>query len=88
MLMRIHVEEPGRKPLRLWLPVFLAWVLLLPVLLLLLPAVIVLALLYPVLPFSKKILKAFPIVWEILCLLRETRIDVDRENKKLFLAFK
>jgi hypothetical protein len=61
--------------LRLWIPLFLVWLLLLPFLLLLLPLAIVACLVVRINPF-----RALAFFWQVFAGLRGTNIEVNDGN--------
>jgi hypothetical protein len=84
MHIRIHNEE---HHFGLWLPLFLAWLILAALLIALLP--IFLIVLLVALPFGwgEFILLLGPRFYNILCALRGLKVDVDRANEKVEILF-
>lgn len=77
----VHVKPAGwRFGLRLWLPLFLLWLILLPVFLLALPFLLLAAL---VSGFS--FLRALGAGFAVLAGLRGTRVDVDSPTTRVFI---
>ena len=84
MHIRIHNETHN---FGLWLPLFLAWMILAALLLALLP--IFLILLIVALPFGwgEFILLLGPRFYNILCALRGLKVDVDKTNENVEILF-
>ena len=73
--LRIRHQKPGeprRRGFRLWLPLFLIWLLLAPLVLILLPFFFVACLIMRVNPF-----RAIVLIWRFLAALRGTHIEID-----------
>jgi hypothetical protein len=72
----------------LWLPIFLAWIVLAAIFLALSPLIILAALL--VLPFgwAKTVLLFIPLVCNCICNLRGMEIKVEKKDGVFFLSFK
>lgn len=84
MHVRIHNEE---HHFGLWLPLFLAWLILAALLLAILP--ILLILLIVALPFGwgEFMLLLGPRFYNILCALRGLKVEIDRTNEKVEVLF-
>ena len=84
MYLHIHNEEHS---FGLWLPLFLAWLILAVLALALLP--IFLILLIVALPFGwgEFMLLLGPRFYNVLCALRGLKVDVDRANEKVEILF-
>jgi hypothetical protein len=84
MHVRIHNEE---HHFGLWLPLFLAWLILAALLLAILP--IFLILLIVALPFGwgEFMLLLGPRFYNILCALRGLKVEIDRTNEKVEVLF-
>jgi hypothetical protein len=82
--LRIHNEEHN---FGIWLPLFLAWLILAVLILALLP--IFLILLIVALPFGwgEFMLLLGPRFYNILCALRGLKVDIDRANEKFEILF-
>jgi len=73
--LRIRHQKPGeplRRGFRLWLPLFLIWLLLAPLVLVLMPIFFVVCLATRINPF-----RSIAAIWRFLCALRGTHIEVD-----------
>jgi hypothetical protein len=72
----INVKHwPRSRSFRLWIPLFLLWLLLLPFAVLLLPVFFVVCLICRVNPF-----RAIATFWSILASLRDTHIEIDNRD--------
>jgi hypothetical protein len=77
----VHVKPAGwRFGLRLWLPLFLFWLLLLPVFLLALPFLFVASLI-----FGFRLLKTLGAVLGVLAGFRETHVEVESRDTRIFV---
>jgi hypothetical protein len=72
----------------LWLPIFLAWIILGAIFLALMPLFAFIALL--VLPFgwAKTVLLFIPLVCNVICNLHGMEINIEKKDSVLFLSFK
>jgi hypothetical protein len=84
MHVRVHNEE---HHFGLWLPLFLAWLILAALLLALLPVFLIL--LIVALPFGwgEFMLLLGPRFYNILCALRGLKVEIDRTNEKVEVLF-
>ncbi|HEY4078180.1 MAG TPA: hypothetical protein VGM26_14715 [Rhizomicrobium sp.] len=77
----VHVKPAGwRFGLRLWLPLFPFWLLLLPVFLLALPFLFAASVI-----FGFRLLKTLGAVLGVLAGFRETRVEVENRNTRIFV---
>jgi hypothetical protein len=81
MHVRIHNEEHN---FGLWLPLFLAWLILAALLLAILPILLIVAL-----PFGwgEFMLLLGPRFYNILCALRGLKVEIDRTSEKVEVLF-
>ena len=79
LLMQIHVQGRGGRSLRLWVPLFLLWILLLPFAVVLLPALFIVCAVADLDPFG-----AVSAVMSILAGLSGTHVEVDTPDAFLF----
>ena len=79
LLMQIHVMGRQGRQLRLWIPLFLLWVLLLPFAVVLLPALFIVCAAADIDPFG-----AVSTVMGILAGLSGTHVEVDTPDAFLF----
>ena len=71
MLVFLRIRGRNRRGLRLWIPLFVVWLLLLPFVLVLLPLAFIACLVGRVNPF-----RALAVGWQLLTGLRNTNIEV------------
>jgi len=82
--MRIRIRESGRKKVNLYLPLFLLWLLLLPILILILPFLFIAAALTWRQGYGRKILGMIPFLTAVIFSLSGLHIEVDNpENQTL-----
>jgi hypothetical protein len=86
--MRIHIVKENRKKVRLILPLFLLWLLLLPFIIILTPFVLLAALISWPFGYGKTILRAGPAVFEVLSSLSHLHIDVEGRNERTLIWLK
>ena len=71
MMAVLRVERPLRRRIRLWLPVFLLWLLALPVLIVILPVAAVILIAY-----RRNPLRIFAAYWNVLNAIPGSHIEV------------
>jgi hypothetical protein len=87
LILNMHVRKEGRRGVTLFLPIFLAWILLLALLLALLPFVLLAALL----TWSnggKMLLDLYPRLFSILWALSGLHIEVKNEEEDILFDFR
>ena len=87
MIMKMHIQKRGQRGVRLWIPVFLVWILLFVLMLVLLPLVLLAALLTIWRGPGLALLLFYPMVWSVLCSLSNLHVDVENETHKILFAF-
>jgi hypothetical protein len=80
MFLRISIRAPGERPIRIWLPLFLIWLLLSPLLLIIIPVVMVLGLLARMNPFA-----ALASLFGVFCALAGTHVEVEAPDASIFV---
>lgn len=85
MIMRIHIKERDKKRVRLILPLFLVWLLLLPFVIILTPLVLLAALILWTSGFGKTILRAGPAFFSVLSALSNLHIQVEKPDSKILI---
>jgi hypothetical protein len=78
-VVRMQVAAPGRNAVRVAIPLFLVWLLLLPVVLVLLPLIFVVAALA-----DFNILPALRALWILMTSLGGTHVEVDAPDARVF----
>lgn len=88
MIMWIHIAERNKKKVRLILPLFLAWLLLLPFVIILTPIVLLAALILWPSGYGKTILRAGPALFSVLSALSKLHIQVEKPESKILIWMK
>jgi hypothetical protein len=88
MIMRLYIVEEGKKKLRLYLPLFLLWFLMLPFVILLIPFVLLAALVLWPSGRGKNILRAGPAFVAVLSALSDLRIHIEKPGSKVLIWMK
>jgi len=84
MYLRIHSEE---HHFGLWLPLFLAWIILAALLIALLPIFLIVLIVASFCGWGKFTLLLGPHIYTMLCALRGTKVDIDRTDEKVEISF-
>jgi hypothetical protein len=87
MIMKLHVKEPGKKGIKLWIPVFLVWILLFALMVILLPLMLLAALLTIRRGPGLALILFYPMVWAILWSLSKLHVDVEHDQQKIIFSF-
>ncbi len=87
LILRIRIMEAGRKKIGLWLPLFLMWPFMLVISILLLPLVLIVSLILWPSGKGKKIILAFPLIFNLICNMRGLRFDVKGSNDNVYVNF-
>ena len=81
MVAVLRVERPSRRRIRLWLPLFLLWLLALPVLIVTLPVVAVILVAY-----RRNPLRLFAAYWNLLNAIPGAHVEVSgRRGEQVFM---
>ncbi len=88
MIMRIHIVEENKKKMRLILPLFIAWLLLLPFIVLLTPFVLLAALILWPSGYGRVILGAGPALFSVISALSNLYIQVEGADNKTLIWLK
>jgi hypothetical protein len=81
MVAVVRVERPLRHGIRLWLPLFLLWLLALPVLIVALPVVAVILVAY-----RRNPLRLFAAYWQLLSAIPGTHLEVSgRRGRRVYM---
>lgn len=87
MIMKIHIHERAGKKIRLWLPMFLIWILLVALLVLLSPVFLLAGIVAGLRGYGKVFLFAFPMLFSVLWAMSGLSIHIEDEDKKVrFIA--
>ena len=80
LVVRVHVFGRAGRSVRLWIPLFLLWLLLIPFALIVLPVLFVVCVVADVDPFP-----AFGAVWRVLCGLSGAHVEVEAPDASVFV---
>jgi hypothetical protein len=85
MIMKIHIQERGKKNVRLWLPMFLIWILLFVILILLSPIFILIGLVAWSRGYGRTFLFSFLMLFSVLWAMSGLRVHIEDGDKKIQL---
>ncbi len=89
LLLRLDIsktEHHGRFVL--WLPVFIAWLILAAIFIALSPLILLAAVVAFFFGWAKTVLLFVPLVCNVICNLHGLEINIEKKDSKLFLSFK
>jgi hypothetical protein len=86
-LMRLKVYNQ-KSHVNLWIPLFLAWIILGILALALIPVVLILVLILWPLGWGVFLVKAGPAFYRLLCALRGLKIDINQDKEIVLVYFK
>ena len=81
LVVRVHVLGRAGRGVRLWIPLFLMWLLLLPFALIVLPVLFVVCIVVDVDPFP-----ALGAIWRVLCGLSGAHVEVEAPDASVFVS--
>lgn len=87
LMMKLKIPREGKKPFNIYLPVFVAWILVFAVFLLCLPFILIAGIFTWHLGYGKIALAAFPMVFHLLWHMRGLKIDVEGKNETVYMSF-
>ena len=87
MILKIKIPREEGTPITLYLPLFIAWLLLFAILLLFLPLLLVGAIITWHRGYGKIMILSYPILFTLLWNMRGLVIDVESEDETVFLSF-
>lgn len=88
MIMRIHIVQDNKKKAGLILPLFIAWILLLPFIIISIPFVLLAALILWPSGYGKTILLTGPAVLMVVSALSHLHVDVEGKKGKTLIWFR
>lgn len=89
LIMRLDVSKPSRpRHTVLWLPLFLAWLILAAFLIALSPLLILMVLVLWPLGWGKVLLFSGPRIASCLCALHDLEVNIERKDRAVFISFK
>lgn len=87
MLLQIKIPRTGKQPLSIYLPLFVAWLILLLILILLLPFFLLAAMITWAKGYGRLVLLFFPMLFSLLWNLHGLKIDVQDKESQIYLSF-
>ena len=81
------IHEKGKK-IRLWLPLFLIWILLLPLFVLVFAVLVIAGIIAWITGYGRSVLAIIPLICESLWNLGGLKVDVEGEEEKVFIEFR
>ncbi len=89
LLLRLDIAKAEcHRHTVLWLPVFLAWLILAAIFIALSPLIILATLVAVPFGWGKTVLLFIPLVCNFICHLRGLEVNVERKDRVLFISFK
>ena len=85
MLLRLRVRESGKKDVRLYLPLFLVWLLLFPLLLVATPFILIAAALAWKRGYGRTLLVILPMLISVIWSLSGLHIQVEKPDNQVLL---
>jgi hypothetical protein len=79
LVIRLHVETHAGRQMRLWIPLFLLWLLMLPFVAIMLPVLFITCVVLDVDPFP-----ALGAIWSVLCAFTGSHIEVEAPDASVF----
>lgn len=86
MLMRLRIVEKSGKKLRLFIPLFLVWILLLPFIIVFTPFILIAALILWPSGYGRTILSLGPALVTIICSLSGLIVQAEDEENIVFIS--
>ena len=88
LIIRIHIVEENKKKLKLILPMFILWILLLPLIIAMTPLVLLVALILWPSGYGKTILRVGPALISVISALSNLHIHVEGPDNKTLIWLK
>ncbi len=88
LILKINIKEKDNKGFRLWLPLFLIWLILLPFAIVGWVLLIVIGILATPLGHGRKFIFGPIALMRVLFSLRGLKVDVDSADDRVFVEFK
>jgi len=85
-LMRLRIVEKSGKKLRLFIPLFLVWILLLPFVLVFTPFILIVALILWPSGYGRTILGVGPALFRVICSLSGLIVQAKDEENIVFIS--
>ena len=87
MILKIKIPREDRKPVNLYLPFFLVWLLVFAVFLVLLPFILIAGLFTWHLGYGKIVIMAFPMLFHLIWHMQGLVVDVEGKDGTVYMAF-
>ena len=87
MLIKMKIPRRTKKPITLYLPLFIAWLILFVILLVFLPILLLVALFTWHKGYGKILVLSYPMLFALLWNLQGLLIDVEYKRDTVFLSF-
>jgi hypothetical protein len=88
LLLRLDIAKTEKhRHTVLWLPVFLAWIILAALFLALLPLIVLATLVAVPFGWGKTVLLFIPLVCNVICHLHGLEVNIERKDRVLFISF-
>ncbi len=79
LIVRLHVQTNAGRQVRLWIPLFLLWLLMLPFVAVMLPVLFIVCVVLDVDPFP-----ALGAIWSLLCATTGSHIEVEAPDASVY----
>ena len=86
-MMRLRIAD-GRKPISLWIPLFLIFPIIAVLLLVFIPFLLIAALVLWPIGWGKSILMVGPVLLNCVCNLRGLEVEVENPKENILMSFK
>ena len=87
LIFKMRIERTNEKPFRLFIPLFLVWLVFIPLLIALSPLILLCALILRKSGLRKLFLYFYPILFSSLCTLSGLSAEFEKGEKKFSLKF-
>lgn len=87
VLFRIKVEREDNRPFRLWLPLFIVWLVLIPLIIALSPFVLLAAVAMRGRWYKRLFLSLYPILFSCLWALSGLSVQLENGKSKILIVF-
>jgi hypothetical protein len=84
----MQIKEKGKNKIRLFLPFFLIWIILIALLILISPLLLIAAIVLWPMGYGKHILFFIPMLFSLMCALSGLKIFIENEEKTIYLTLK
>jgi len=87
MIMKIHIHERGKKKIRLWIPMFLFWILFFALMIVLLPIFLLVGIIAWIRGYGRIYIFSIPMFFAVLWALSGLRVYIEDKDKRIqFIA--